>query len=74
MIIELDCDFADDITRQSLLQTYVNLSKDIKNNKNMHEDDLEIYKQVVAAIEVLGKWYFVNFQNDVKNYKKRKTK
>lgn len=74
MIIELDYEFTDEIVRQELVETYVKLSKDIKNNKNMDEDDLEMYKEVVAAIEVLSKWYFLNFQDDVEKYNTRKVK
>ena len=74
MMVEIDYDIADEIARQVLVETYVNLTNDIKNYKNIHEEDLEMYKKVVAAIEVLSKWFFYDFELDVKNYKKRKIK
>jgi len=74
MMVEIDYDIADEIARQVLVETYVNLTNDIKNNKNIDEEDLEMYKEVVAAIEVLSKWFFYDFELDVKNYKKRKIK
>ena len=74
MMLEIDYEVADGIARQVLVETYVNLTNDIKNYKNIHEEDLEMYKKVVAAIEVLSKWFFYDFELDVKNYKKRKIK
>jgi hypothetical protein len=71
MILELDDDFTDEIVRQSLVQTYVSLMNDIKHNKNAHEDDVEIWKKITPAIEVLGTWYFLDFKGDVENYKDR---
>jgi hypothetical protein len=41
------------------IQTVWCLYQYIKNNKNIHEEDLEMYKKVVAAIEVLSKWFFL---------------
>ena len=74
MILQLDDDFADDIVRQVLLETYVNLKNDIKNKKDAHEDDIALWKKVVPAIEVLGQWYFYDFDSDVAAFKKRKKK
>ena len=65
MKLEIDMEFADEITRQSLLETYLNLSDDIKKRKNIHEDDLARYQETVAAIKVLGEWYFYNFKGVV---------
>jgi hypothetical protein len=73
MKLEIDGEFADEIVRQSLLDTYINLSDDIKKD-NIHEDDLAIYKKTVAAIEVLGQWYFFDFKGLVEEARKKRKK
>jgi hypothetical protein len=60
MKIEIDDDTADMVVQESLVQTYKSLKKDLKNKAHLHEDDAEIYKTVVDAIEVVARWYFVN--------------
>jgi hypothetical protein len=57
MKIEIDDDCADMVVQESLIQTYISLTADLKLNK-LNEDDAKIYQQVVAAIKVLGNWYF----------------
>jgi len=74
MMIEIDNELADDIVRGSLMQTYLNLSEDLKKIKNLDEDDREAYKNVVAAIEVLGTWYFYDFPGKVKEAKAKRKK
>jgi hypothetical protein len=75
MKLEIDGEFADEIVRQSLLDTYINLSDDLENQINLHEDDLIRYKETVAAIEALGQWYFFDFKGEVKKaLEKRKKK
>jgi hypothetical protein len=67
MKIEIDDDCADMVVQESLVQTYLGLTADLKLNK-LHKDDAQIYKAVVEAIEVLGKWYFAHgeFERRVK--------
>ena len=75
MKIEIDDEFVDDIVRGGLMETYLNLSEDLKSGKFLDDDDKEIYQNVVAAIEVLGTWYFYDFEGKVKEAKKaRKNK
>ena len=74
MKIEIDDDTMDTIIQSALVEDYVSLTNDLKNNENMHEDDVEAYKETVAAIEVLSKWYFVvgEFEKAVKKARKSK--
>ena len=74
MKIEIDDDTMDTIIQSALVEDYVNLTNDLKNNKSMHEDDVEAYKETVAGIEILAKWYFVHgeFEKAVKKARKVK--
>jgi hypothetical protein len=57
-----------------LVEDYVSLTNDLKNNKGMHEDDVEAFKETVAGIEILSRWYFVHgeFEKAVKKARKAK--
>jgi hypothetical protein len=72
MKIEIDDDCADMVVQESLVQTYKDLSTDLKlykkGQKQIHEEDVEIYKRVVEALKVVGNWYFAygEFEKRVK--------
>jgi hypothetical protein len=72
MIIEIDDDFADDIVAASLAQSYASISQDIKSPKNWHEDDIAAWKELLPALMIVGKWYSVDFNAEIKKAKKRK--
>ena len=75
MEIKLDYDCVDKIVQQTLIETYVNLKFDISiANESTFEGDLKLWKDTVAAIEVLGKWFFYDFEAQVEEYKKNKKK
>jgi hypothetical protein len=74
MKIEIDDEFGDEILRGALMETYLNLSENLKNDTKADDDDKEIWTEVVAAIEVLGKWYFYDFNGKVKEAKKARKK
>ena len=75
MEIKLDYDCVDKIVQQTLIETYVNLKFDIKNaNELTFEEDLKLWEDTVAAIEVLGKWFFYDFEAQIEEYKKSKKK
>lgn len=75
MKLEIDMEIADDIARFSLIDTYINLKNDLKKNSDLHEDDVQRYKKTVDAIEVLGEWYFFDFEHAVnEELAKRKKK
>ena len=74
MNIEIDDDFLDTIIQGALVQDYVSLTASLKNADEMHEDDVEAYKETAKSIEVLSKWYFVHgeFEKAVKKARKAK--
>jgi hypothetical protein len=74
MMVEIDDELADDIVRGALMDTYLNLSDDLKNIKDLDEDDRQVYENVVAAIAVLGTWYFYDFDGKVKEAKAKRKK
>ena len=74
MKIEIDDDFMDTIIQGALVEDYVNLTKELKNNKAMHEEDVAAYKETVKAIEALGRWYFAWGEFDKAVKKARKSK
>jgi hypothetical protein len=72
MNLELDDDFADDITRINLAQSYVSISKMLKNGEGWHEDDVASWEKLLPAIEIVGGWYSTDFNADIKKAKKNK--
>jgi hypothetical protein len=72
MIVEIEDDFADDIVIASLAQSYVSISKDVKNINNWHEDDIAAWKEVLPALKIVLKWYCVDFDAEIKKVKSRK--
>jgi hypothetical protein len=74
MLLKLDDDFVDEIVRQSLMDTYIGLRSDLNRSAagKMRSDpeDVEMWVKVATAIEVLGEWYFVDFNKDVLKRKK----
>ena len=78
MIIEIDDDCADQIVQQSLVNTYVDLCRDLKiyrkNKAHLHEEDAAVFDEVAQAIEVLGHWYFAHGEFDKAVKKARKVK
>lgn len=78
MKIEIDDDCVDTIIQTALVKDYIYLTDDLKIHKknpdHLHEDDAAAYTEVVKAIEVLGRWYFVygEFEKAVKKAKKTK--
>jgi hypothetical protein len=74
MIIEIDDDFTDDITRANLAQSYVSVSDMIKNGSGWHEDDVVVWEKLLPALMVVGNWYSVDFASDIKKAKKANKK
>jgi hypothetical protein len=76
MKIEIDDDCVDSIIQAAILNDYLHLTQDIKiaekNPNAFHPDDVSAFKDVVAALEVLGGWYFYNFKEALKQAKKKK--
>jgi hypothetical protein len=76
MHLELDDDFLDEIVCQSLVDTYVGLMRDLervdKGQIDRAEEDVMLWKRVAYAIEILGEWYFSDFEAAVKKREKIK--
>jgi hypothetical protein len=70
MKLEIDDDFADDITRANLADSYVSISSMLKNGSSWHEDDVAAWEKLLPALKIVGDWYSVNFANDIKKAKK----
>jgi len=75
MWFKLDDEFIDEIVRQGLVDTYVDLKRDIvsvkKGDRLAHAEDVDRWKQVIYAIDILGEWYFTDFEAAVKQRKKK---
>jgi len=72
MKIEIDDDFVDEITRDNLAQSYASISSMMKNGKDWHEDDVASWEKLLPAIKLVGGWYSVDFDADIKKAKKNK--
>jgi len=72
MIIEIDDDFADDIVRASLANSYAGIQGMMKSGKYWHEDDIASWKELLPALELVGGWYSTDFKTDIKKARKKK--
>jgi hypothetical protein len=72
MKLELDDDFADEITRCNLAESYASILGMMKNPTAWHEDDVESWEKLLPAIKIVGSWYSVDFNADIKKAKKGK--
>ena len=72
MIIKLDDDFSDEITRTNLAQSYVSISDMMKSDKSWDEDDIASWKVLLPALKIVGGWYSTDFKADIKKAKKNK--
>jgi hypothetical protein len=72
MILELDDDFTDEITVANLAESYVSISANLKNGSGWHEDDVEAWKELLPAIKLVGGWYSIDFDKEIKKAKKKK--
>lgn len=71
MILELDDDFTDEITVANLAESYVSVSKMLKDS-GWHEDDVASWKELLPALKLVGGWYSTDFDADIKKAKKKK--
>jgi hypothetical protein len=72
MIVEVDDDCADQITVANLVWSYNNLKQSLKNSKNHHEDDVAHWKQLLPALHMVGSWFSVDFDAELKKARKKK--
>jgi hypothetical protein len=71
MIIEIDDDIVDDITRTCLADSYVSIAGMLKQPKSWHEDDVASWKELLPALKIVGGWYSIDFDAEIKKAKKR---
>jgi hypothetical protein len=71
MILELDDDFSDQIVVNVLADSYVSMKDMLKKGIVYHEDDVAGYKEMLPAIELIGKWFSTDFAAELKKAKKR---
>ena len=74
MIIKIDDDCADAILVASLAESYASISDMMKNPESWHEDDVEAWKELLPAMELVGGWYSTDFKSEIKKAKKRSKK
>lgn len=73
MILELDDDFTDEVVIANLAESYVSISKMLKDPESCwHEDDVASWKEILPALKLVGGWYSVDFNAEIKKVKKRK--
>ena len=71
MILELDDDFTDEIVVANLSESYVSISRMMKDS-GWHEDDVAAWEQLLPAIKLVGSWYSTDFDKEIKKAKKKK--
>lgn len=70
-MIEVDDDYADEITVNNLAQSYASILDMSKNVAGWHEDDIEAWEELLPALFTVGKWYSTDFAKEIKKAKKR---
>ena len=71
MMIEIDDDFTDEITAANLAQSYISIKGMMKSGEAWHEDDIAAWKELLPAIKIVGGWYSVDFDTELKKAKKK---
>lgn len=73
MILELDDDFTDEITVANLAESYVSISKNLKDpNMCWHEDDVEAWLELLPALKLVLGWYSTDADAEIKKARKKK--
>ena len=70
MKIEIDDDIVDDITRMCLANSYASIEEMLKQPDSWHEDDVASWKELLPALKIVGGWYSIDFNADIKKAKK----
>ena len=71
MIIEFDDELADEILVANIAQTYVRLEESLKEPQYWHEDDIAHWKELLPAMKMVGEWYSTDFNEAIKQAKRR---
>jgi hypothetical protein len=65
MKVEIDDDAIDEIMETKLLETYKNLTRDIKTN-SWGDENTEQFIEVVKGLELVGPWFVYNWDKKKK--------
>ena len=71
MKIEIDDDYADAIVVGALAQSYVLIKEMQKNKNSWHPKDVESWKQLLPAMELVGSHFSTDFKAAIKKAKKK---
>jgi len=72
MKIEIDDDFADAVVVGVLADSYASMTRSLKDGTLWHEDDIAAYKELLPAIKMVGSWFSIDFDAEIKKAKKKK--
>lgn len=71
MLLHLEDDFTDEIVVANLSESYVRISKMMRES-GWHEDDVASWKELLPAIKLVGGWYSTDFDAKIKKAMKKK--
>ena len=75
MKIEINDDFLDEVVGSALIACYVNNEAHIKKLKKkkvlseFEEEDFEMFKKLLPALEIVATWFVYDFKGKVKKMK-----
>jgi hypothetical protein len=49
----------------------VGITDNLKSSHNWHEDDVAAWKELLPALKLVGGWYSVDFDKEIKKAKKK---
>jgi hypothetical protein len=71
MILEIDDDFSDEITVNTLADSYASMQQMLKEGLITDEEDVDAYAEVMQSIMSVGSWFSIDFPAEIKKAKKR---
>lgn len=63
--VNVDYETCDQIVEQILLETYKDLSNDIKNN-TWGDEDTTRFKEIIIGLDIVGNWFVHNWDKKKK--------
>jgi hypothetical protein len=72
MIVEIDDDCVDAMIVKAMAESYISITEMMKNCQAWHEDDIAAWKELLPALKLVGGWYSVDFEAELKKAKKKK--
>lgn len=71
MKIEIDDDFVDLIVVDALAESYVRIQEMMKSKNAWHPEDVESWKELLPAMELVGSHFSTDFKAAIKKAKKK---